>query len=80
MTVRFRYEGQLIDWTRSHTNETIGGVKVPAWVCQRRHGEGGPDMFVKVAVRDGSPGCDTLVTPRHRSNALATCSRESLRS
>jgi hypothetical protein len=54
-TVRFWYEGQLIEWTRSHGYETIGGVKVAAWVSQRRYGRGGPDMFVKVAVRDGSP-------------------------
>lgn len=54
-TIRFRYEGQLIEWTKSHSYETIGGAKVPAWVSQRRHGRGGPDVFVKVAVRDGSP-------------------------
>lgn len=54
-TVKFRYEGQLIEWTRSHTKATIGGVEVPEWVSQRRHGKGNPDMFVKAAVRDGSP-------------------------
>lgn len=54
-TVSFRYEGQRIEWTRSHTKATIAGVEVPEWVSQRRHGKDNPDMFVKVAVRDGSP-------------------------
>jgi hypothetical protein len=54
-TIKFWYEGQLIEWTRSRNYETIGGREVPAWVSQRRHGRGGPDMFVKVAVRGGSP-------------------------
>lgn len=54
-TVKFRHEGHLIEWTRSHAKAVVGGVKVSEWVSQRRHGRGGPDMFVKVAVRDGSP-------------------------
>ena len=54
-TVRFWHDGQLIEWTRSHAQDTIGGVKVPAWVAQRRYGKGNPDMYVKVEVRDGSP-------------------------
>lgn len=54
-TVKFRHEGQLIEWTRSHARATIAGVEVSEWVSQRRHGRGNPDMFVKVAVRDGSP-------------------------
>ncbi len=54
-TVRFWHDGQLIEWTRSHAQDVIGGVKVPAWVSQRRYGKGNPDMFVKVAVREGGP-------------------------
>ena len=54
-TWRLWYEGQLVEWTKSHSYETIEGGEVPAWVSQRWHGEGEPDMFVKVAVRDGSP-------------------------
>ena len=54
-TVKFWHDGQLIEWTRSHAHDTIDGVKVPAWVSQRRYGKGNPDMFVKVAVRDGAP-------------------------
>lgn len=54
-TVRFRHEGQLIEWTRSHAKATIAGIEVPEWVSQRRHGRGNPDMFIKAAVRDGSP-------------------------
>lgn len=54
-TVRFWHDGQLIEWTRSHAQDVIGGVKVPAWVSQRRYGKGNPDIFVKVAVREGGP-------------------------
>jgi hypothetical protein len=54
-TLRFRFEGLLITWSRARTYETMGGIEVPAWVSQRRHGQGEPDMFVKVAVRDGLP-------------------------
>jgi hypothetical protein len=55
-SVTLWYEGQLIEWTRSHRYEAIAGVEAPAWVSQRVYGsDGGPDMFVKVAVRDGSP-------------------------
>src|SRR6476469_4112516 len=56
ITLRFRYEGQLIEWSKSTTYETIGGREMPAWVSQRRYGiGGGPDRFVKAALRDGSP-------------------------
>jgi hypothetical protein len=55
MTLTFWYEGQLNTWSRANTLETIGGRRVAAWVSLRRHGQGGPDIFVKVAVRDGSP-------------------------
>lgn len=54
-TMRFRHEGQLIEWTRSHEKATLGELEVSAWVSQRRFGKGNPDMFVKAAVRDGSP-------------------------
>lgn len=54
-TVKFRHEGQLIEWTRSHAKAVVGGVEVSEWVSQRRQGRGGPDMFIKAAVRDGSP-------------------------
>ncbi len=66
ITVRFTHEGQLIEWSRSNASEAMGGGDVPAWVSQRRYGEGGPDMFVKVAVRDGSPKVVELsFTSRH---------------
>jgi hypothetical protein len=51
----FRHKGQLTDWQWSSKQEVINGVKVPMWITQRRHGVGGPDMFIKVAMRDGSP-------------------------
>lgn len=54
-TLRFRFEGQLITWSRARAYAAMGGINVPAWVSQQRHGQGEPDMFVKVAVRDGSP-------------------------
>ncbi|MGV0069430.1 hypothetical protein ACRU44_17015 [Mycobacterium colombiense] len=54
-TLRFRFEGQLITWSRARAYAPMGGFNVPAWVSQQRHGQGEPDMFVKVAVRDGSP-------------------------
>ena len=54
-TLRFFHDGQLIEWTRSHAQDMIGGVKVPAWVSQRRYGKGNPDIYVKVAVREGGP-------------------------
>lgn len=53
--VKFWYEGQLIEWTQSHARAELAGGPVSQWVSQRRHGRGGPDFFVKVEVRDGSP-------------------------
>ncbi len=55
VTVRFRHNGQLIEWTKSNARAVIDDFEVPAWVSQRRHGGSSPDMFVKVAVRDGAP-------------------------
>jgi hypothetical protein len=55
ITVRLMFEGQLITRTTARALETMGDVEVPAWVSQRQHGQGEPDIFVKVAVRDGSP-------------------------
>lgn len=53
--VSFRYQGQLMGWQWSSEHEVIDGVEVPSWITQRRYGVGGPDMSIKVAVRDGSP-------------------------
>lgn len=53
--IQFRHRGQLIDWQFSHETVEMDGVEVPTWVKERRHGVGGPDLVVKVAVRGGSP-------------------------
>ncbi|BBX25395.1 hypothetical protein [Mycolicibacterium alvei] len=52
---RFRYKGQLVDWEFSSETVEFNGVPVPKWATERRHGVGGPDLVIKVAVRDGSP-------------------------
>lgn len=54
-TMVFRYKGQRVDWTFSPEKVELDGVEVPAWVKERRHGVEGPDVVVKVAIRDGSP-------------------------
>lgn len=59
-TVRFGWQGMVTDWGFSPDSVMLGGVEVPAWISQRRHGVSGPDVFVKVAVRDGSPQIVTL--------------------
>ena len=51
----FRYDGHLVDWRCSQDNVVVNGVEVPSWVQERRHGVSGPDLVVKVAVRDGAP-------------------------
>ncbi|MEV3905507.1 hypothetical protein AB0K11_24585 [Mycobacterium sp. NPDC050551] len=53
--LQMRYRGQLVDWQFSQETVVMDGVDVPSWVQERRHGVGGPDVVVKVAVRDGSP-------------------------
>jgi hypothetical protein len=53
--ITFRHKGQLVDWQVSHERVEMNGVQVPVWVKERRHGVGGPNLTVKVAVREGSP-------------------------
>jgi hypothetical protein len=53
--LQMRYRGQLVDWQFSPETVELAGVAVPTWVQERRHGVGGPDMVVKVEVRDGTP-------------------------
>jgi hypothetical protein len=53
--IRFRYRGQLVDWQFAQETVEMNGVQVPVWAEERRHGVGGPDLVVKVAVRDGAP-------------------------
>jgi hypothetical protein len=53
--MKFRYKGHAVDLQFSRETVVLDGVNVPSWVQERRHGVGGPDRVVKVAVRDGSP-------------------------
>ena len=55
-SVTLSHEGQVVEWTRAHRYQNIADIEVPAWVSQQVYGtEGTPEIFVKVAVRDGSP-------------------------
>jgi hypothetical protein len=49
------HNGQTVNWTTSWEQVTLDGVDVPAWVEERRHGGGGPDLTIRAAVRDGVP-------------------------
>lgn len=53
--LQFRYDGHLVDWRSSRETVVLNGVEVPSWVQERRHGVSGPDLIVKVAVRNGAP-------------------------
>ena len=55
ITLRFRYNGHLVDWRSSRETVVLNGVEVPSWVEERRHGVSGPDLIVKVAIRNGAP-------------------------
>ena len=53
---RWSHEGQTVEWWASWDKVMLDdGVEVPAWVEERRYGGGGPNLIIKVAVRDGSP-------------------------
>ena len=36
-------------------SETVDGVEIPTWIEQRQLGGSGPDTFIRVELRDGSP-------------------------
>jgi hypothetical protein len=55
LAVTFRHQGHVIDWRCSLENVELDGIAVPKWIEHHRHGISGPDVVIRVEVRDGSP-------------------------
>jgi hypothetical protein len=50
-----KHKGRSVEWGFSTKKEIIDGLEIPTWIEQRQLGGSGPDMFVRVELRNGSP-------------------------
>jgi hypothetical protein len=50
-----KHKGRQVEWSFSSKEETFDGVEIPTWIEQRQLGGSGPDIFIRVELRDGSP-------------------------
>lgn len=53
--LKMKHKGRTVEWSFSTKKETVDGVEVPTWISQRQLGGSGPDTFIRVELRDGSP-------------------------
>ncbi len=53
--LRMKHKGRQVEWSFSSKEQTVDGVHIPTWIEQRQLGGSGPDTFIRVELRDGSP-------------------------
>ncbi len=53
--LQMKYKGRQVEWSFSSEKQTVEGVQIPTWIEQRQLGGSGPDTFIRVELRDGSP-------------------------
>ena len=53
--LQMKHKGRTVEWSFSTKKEIVDGVEIPTWISQRQLGGSGPDTFIRVELRDGSP-------------------------
>ena len=53
--LKMKHQGRTVEWSFSTKKEIVDGVEIPTWISQRQLGGSGPDVFVRIELRGGSP-------------------------